>query len=178
MQSQSRSFASNIQQSARPKHALQPEHPNVFQALARPAQRLVKGLLMVMVVAFALSSVHAQDAVPFEVSNPKSKKWPAEQATRIYSWACDLVARAVRPEKPPRLHPKFRLVLGAKDDEYIGTGGANEIHLKSWNAEKFAQGVVVVAVKDMMQTEDVVRLAHRSVSLADSTIDVSELQNH
>lgn len=178
MQSQSCSFASSAQQSAGQKHALHPEYPNVFQALARQAQRLVKGLLMVMVVAFAMSTAHAQDSLPFEVSNPKSKKWPAEQATRIYSFVCDLVARAVRPEKPPRLHPKFRLVLGTKDDEYIGNGPANEIHLKSWNAEKFAQGVVVVAVKDMMQTDDVVRLAHRSVSLADSTIEVGELQNH
>ena len=115
--------------------------------------------------------------LPFDVSNPKHKKWPEAEAARIYNWACDLLARAIRPEKPPELHPKFRLVLGASDDEFVRDSAASEIHLKSWNPEKFAQGVVVVALRDVVPRTDLARLARQSVSLADSTIDVREFRH-
>ena len=117
----------------------------------------------------------AQNTVPFEVSNLNNKKWPPAEATRIYDSACDLLARTIRPEKPPRLRPKFRLVLGAESDQFVNEGGVTEIHLKSWNPEKFAEGVVVVAVRDVLRADDLARVVHQSVSLAASTVNVHEL---
>lgn len=116
--------------------------------------------------------------LPFEVSNPKHKKWPELEASRIYTQACDLLARSIRPEHPPMLRPKFRLVLGADTDEFVRDAAVTEIHLKSWNPEKFAQGVVVVALRDLVPRPDLARLARLSVSLAGSTVDISEIQGH
>jgi hypothetical protein len=151
--------------------------------LARSAPSpLIKSLVRRVIIAFllvlfsAVGLAHAQQStLPFEVSNPKHKKWPEAQAARIYTWACDLLARSIRPEKPPQLHPKFVLVLGTDGDEYVRDTNTTEIHLKNWNPEKFAQGVVVVALRDLVHGQDLAKLAHQSVSLADSTIDAHEM---
>jgi hypothetical protein len=116
-------------------------------------------------------------ALPFEVSNPKHQKWPEAEASRIYTWACDLLARSIRPERPPRLHPAFRLVLGSGEDAFVRDQGIPELHLKSWNSEKFAQGVVVVALRDLVPRSDLARLARQSVSLAGATLDAREIQH-
>ncbi|HWX92879.1 MAG TPA: hypothetical protein VNY29_09625 [Terriglobales bacterium] len=147
-----------------------------------PISPLLKCLVRRVVIAFllllfsAVGLARAQEStLPFEVSNPRHKKWPEAQAARIYARACDLLARSIRPEKPPQLHPKFVLVLGTEGDEYVRDTKTTEIHLKNWNPEKFAQGVVVVALRDLVHGQDLARLAHQSVSLADSTIDAREL---
>ncbi len=129
-------------------------------------------LLLLISAAFGCAQ---QSAVPFEVSNPSNKKWPPAEAARIYDSACDLLARTIRPEKPPHLRPKFRLVLGSESDVFVNEGGVTEVHLKSWNPEKFAEGVVVVAVRDVLRSEDLARVVHQSVSLASSTVNVHEL---
>jgi hypothetical protein len=116
----------------------------------------------------------AQNALPFEVSNPAQKKWAPAEAQRIYSWACELLAKTVRPENPPRLHPRFRLVLGAEDNVFVRDHGVDEIRLKAWDATKFAEGVVAIAVRDVVQSNEQALLARRSVMLANSTIDVHE----
>jgi hypothetical protein len=117
----------------------------------------------------------AQDTLPFEVSNPSNKKWSPVEANRIYDSACGLLARTIRPEKPPVLRPKFRLVLGAEHDQFVNEGGIAEIQLKTWNPEKFAEGVVVVAVRDVLRADELARVVHQSVSLAASTVNVREL---
>jgi hypothetical protein len=116
--------------------------------------------------------------VPFEVSNPKHKKFSEADALHIYTQACDLLARSVRPEHPPQLRPKFRLVLGSDSDEFVRDAAETEIHLKSWNPEKFAQGVVIVALREVVPRPDLARLARLSVSMATSAVDVSDLRNH
>ena len=133
-------------------------------------------VFLMMFIAFPLVAVQAQSGLPFEISNPKNKKWPELEASRIYNSACSLLARSLRPEKPPTLHPRFRLVLGSEDDAFVRRGKVVEIHLKSWNAEKFAQGVVVVAVREVLQDDDLRRLAHQSVTMANATLDVGELR--
>ena len=116
--------------------------------------------------------------LPFEVSNPKHKKWPEIEAGRIYTSACELLARSIRPEHPPQLRPKFRLVLGTDHDEFVREGSIEELHLRSWDPEKFAQGVVVVALRELVPRPDLARLARLSVTLAGSTVDVSDLRSH
>ena len=58
--------------------------------------------LLISLVSFV--GVAQTPDLPFTVSNPKHKKWPVDEAQRIYFAACERVAKANRPEKPP-LHP-------------------------------------------------------------------------
>jgi hypothetical protein len=132
-------------------------------------------LLCALLLLITAVSGCAQNSLPFEVSNPAKKKWSPAEAARIYDSACDLLARTIRPEKPPVLRPKFRLVLGAESDQFVNEGGVTEVQLKSWNPEKFAEGVVVVAVRDVLRGDELARVVHQSVSLAASTINVHEL---
>jgi hypothetical protein len=132
-----------------------------------------------LLLAFGVSSAgFAQELVPFKVSNPKNKKWSREEAIRVYQSACTLVARSVRPERPPHLHPNFVLVLGADDDEVVRTGPVPEIHLKLWNVNKFAEGVVIMAARDILQTDDLNSIARQSVSSAQATVTLEELKQN
>ena len=147
-------------------------HPTLVMALKRKFGRALLSSFLMCGVAAPIVRLHAQTALPFEISNPKNKKWEATEALRIYSWACDLLARTIRPEKPPQLHPSFRLVLGAENDEFVHQDSVFEIRLKSWNPEKFSQGVVLVALSGLVRADELNRVAHQSVSLANSTLDV------
>ena len=146
----------------------------------RPTSKLLRRLpscILPYALLLLLNAVCgcAQNNLPFEVSNPGNKKWSPTEAARIYDSACDVLARTVRPEKPPHLRPKFRLILGAESDQFVNEGGVAEIQLKSWNDEKFAEGVVVVAVREVLQADDLARVVHQSVALAASTVNVHEL---
>jgi len=131
---------------------------------------------MFLLACWTSPIARAQNSLPFEVSNPAQKKWSPAEAQRIYSWACELLAKSVRPENPPRLHPRFRLVLGAEENIFVREHGVDEIHLKVWDPTKFAEGVVAIAVREVVQSDEQARLAHRSVMLANSTVDVHEKQ--
>jgi len=79
-----------------------------------PASKLLRRLpshLLPCALLLLLTAVCgcAQNTLPFEVSNPSNKKWSPAEASRIYDSACDVLARTIRPEKPPHLRPKFRL---------------------------------------------------------------------
>jgi hypothetical protein len=167
----------NATESASPQPALPLAGFHVLLLNPRLARRAFIALFLLVLVTSANMAHAQQSTLPFEVSNPKHKKWPEAQAGRIYTWACDLLARSIRPEKPPQLRPKFRLVLGTDGDEFVRDTNATEIHLKNWNPEKFAQGVVVVALRELVQGQELARMARQSVSLADSTIDVREIPN-
>lgn len=131
---------------------------------------------LLMVILAPLVKAQMRDSLPFEVQNPSGKHWSSEEAGRIYLSACDLVARSIRPDKPPHLQPRFRLVLGADSDQFVRSDSVNEIQLKAWDAQKFAEGVVAVAIRDVLHSEDLVKIAHQSVILANSTLDVRKLQ--
>lgn len=99
--------------------------------------------------ASGLVSVHcgAQNAaaLPFEVSNPKGLKWSAEEAARIYKQACAVVARSLRPDRPPLLQPAFVLVLGARENQVVRIDRNSELRLKKWDPEGFAEGTVILS---------------------------------
>jgi hypothetical protein len=135
-------------------------------------------LLLMLLTAGVITSAFAQQPAPFEVSNPKHKKWSSEEAGKIYYSACEILARTVRPEKPPRLHPRFLLVLGANDNEVLRTNVAVEIHLKSWDADKFAEAMVMVAAREVLQRDDLAKIARQSVSFARSTVSVNRLEEN
>jgi hypothetical protein len=118
----------------------------------------------------------AQSSLPFEVSNPKKKKWPAEEAGRIYNSACAHVARAIRPESPPHLHPKFVLVLGARDNETVRNGSVAEVRLKTWDAASFAEAVVVMAIREVLNSQEVTNITRDALMAAQATVSVGELR--
>jgi hypothetical protein len=139
--------------------------------------KVVRFALGVAAVLALTAAAWCQSAKPspFEVENAKKQQYFPAEAKRIYTSACALVARSVRPDNPPTLEPHFRLVLGTDDDEFVRDGTVSEIHLKSWNSEKFAEGVVAVAIRDVLHGDDLEKIAHQSVILADSTLDVREI---
>ncbi len=102
----------------------------------------------------------------------------AEEAGKIYYFACDLLARTIRPEKPPRLHPRFVLVLGADANQVLRTGSAVEIQLKSWDADKFAEAMVLVAAREVLQVDDLMKIARQSVSSAEATVSADRLRQN
>lgn len=127
-------------------------------------------------VAILCCSCVAQSSLPFEVSNPKHKKWPVDEAGRIYSSACELVARTIRPEKPPHLHPRFVLILGAQDNEMVRDGAVSEIHLKIWNSARFAEAVVLLATREVLKNEDVADIVRYAVISARASASVRDLR--
>jgi len=82
----------------------------------------------------------------------------------------------VRPERPPHLHPGFVLVLGAENDETVRTGTVSEIHLKTWNPARFAQAVVIMASREIVNSDAVTSLTRETLVAAESSVSVTELR--
>jgi hypothetical protein len=142
-----------------------------------PASKTPKfTVCLALVLSLLCVSAGAQDAPPFDVSNPKHKKWPIEEAARIYRSACALVARTVRPEKPPNLRPKFLLILGAKEDEIVRHGAEVELRLQAWDAENFAQAVVLMAADEVVRREEVPDLARSALLSSQASVSVEDLR--
>lgn len=147
------------------------------RARRRTAGRKVRFVVVVLCGLACLGGKSmAQAVVPFEVSNPKHLSWSVEEAGRIYASACQLVARSVRPEKPPQLQPRFVLVLGAKADQMVRAGGNSEIHLRKWDPARFAEAMVLLTLREAVKNEDVIRLARETLNAAESSISVNELR--
>lgn len=133
--------------------------------------------LLVAVGILLCGSCPAQTSLPFQVANPKNKKWPPDEATRLYFSACELAARAIRPERPPHLQPQFVLVLGAKNDETVRNGDVAEVHLKDWKPERFAEAVVVMALRDVLPRDRVADLVHTAVTSSEASVSVNEFKH-
>jgi len=115
--------------------------------------------------------------LPFSVSNPKHKKWPVDEAQRIYFAACERVAKAIRPEKPPRLQPKFVLILGADDNEAVRIGNSSEVRLKDWNPGAFSDAVVVMAAREVLDPRQLASLSREALLSAQATVSVADLEH-
>jgi hypothetical protein len=73
---------------------------------------------------------------------------------------------------------RFTVVIGAERDEVLArrTTQDDELWMKKWDPNVFAQGVVLLAVEQSL-TPDVVRLlSRRAVRYSNATVDVSGLQ--
>lgn len=138
--------------------------------------KLTAILVAVTLFAALCPDCVAQNSLPFEVSNPKHQKLPLDEAGRIYSSACALAARTIRPERPPHLRPKFTLVLGATDDQMVRDEAGSEIHLRVWNAATFAQAVVMLAAREILRSEDVDDIVRTAVLSARASVSVSDLR--
>lgn len=153
----------------------------ILQSSSNPVRTINKKLFHTMRSATLLGIVmlgslaFAQDDNPFAVKNEKNKDWPASEANRIYASACMLVAREVRPERPPELRPHFTLVLGAEKDQIVERNHKNELRLKEWNREKFAHGVVLLAAREVLQSKSVLMLTQRTLTWTDAVVPATEL---
>jgi hypothetical protein len=167
-------FSDSVGQRPTPiRSALLHGHP-VSTLLACSRAAIWSVLALILVGAGSISG--AQDSLPFEVSNPKNQKLPANEAGRIYFSACERVARAIRPESPPHLHPKFVLVLGAKDNETVRRGAVAEVHLKAWDSASFAEAVVLMAAREILNAQDLTTITREALLDAQSSVTVSDLK--
>jgi hypothetical protein len=152
--------------------------PSSFQDYGR---RLVARVLTCAVLAgiglAVCSPCAAQDALPFQVSNLKKQNWLPQEAARIYFSACTLVARAIRPENPPQLRPNFVLVLGAERDETVRNGTASQVHLRNWDPQIFAHAVVIMATREVLQSEQMSHLTRDVLLAAQASVTVNELKH-
>jgi hypothetical protein len=145
-----------------------------YEARFRVLNRFTR--VMVLCGFFLLCSfAYAQSDVPLLVKNPKKQTFPAGEAGRIYASVCMVVGREVRPEHPLALRPRFTLILGSDADQLVQRNQETELHLKSWDREKFAQAVVILAGREILKTRDVVLLGRRALSLTDAVVPVAEL---
>jgi hypothetical protein len=51
-----------------------------------------------------------------------------------------------------------------------------EIHLKSWNSEKFAEAAVILAAREVLQGDDLIKIVRQTVSLANATVSLNDLR--
>ena len=156
-------------------------HPQFFAHLQfsfqQPSIRLpIRIIALISGILFLAMSAGAQTSLPFEVSNPKHLDWSMEEAGRIYSTACELVARSIRPERPPRLQPKFVLVLGADQDETLRRNDTSEVRLKKWNPAHFAEAMVLMATREILKGEDLEHLTRDTLLAAQATVSVKEMK--
>lgn len=134
-------------------------------------------LVGVLIATALTGSVLAQSesGAPFEVETQKNKNFPAAEAARIYNAVCVVVAREIRPEHPPLLQPRFKLVLGADKDELIQNNDVTEIRLESWDREKYAQAVVILAGREILKTKHISQLSRRALAWTDAVVPMSDL---
>ncbi len=98
---------------------------------------------------------------------------PYAQAETIYLSACRVVEQEFHRAEP--LRPRLTLVLGANRDALYNPNRA--IQLRKWDGYRFAQGVVLLAVDDMLPKDKQILLTKLAVLEAESTVDVRELKD-
>lgn len=106
----------------------------------------------------------------FTVDNRGKDQWPAAEAQKIYFSACAIVEREFAGKRAVR--PQFRLVLGAANNSV--SFDQHELRLTRWDRFLFAQGVVMLALEDLMPLQQRKEMAIRAVNWADATIEVKQ----
>jgi len=132
-------------------------------------ERSRKWMFSIAILLLANGSV-AQDGLTIQTKS--SQPQLEEEARAIYVAACAAVQQEFRQNRP--LIPKVTLVLGATEDGVVRETG--EIRLRTWNRYLFAQGVVILALGELLPSEEKVAMAKRAVSWADATISAQQLQ--
>ena len=127
-------------------------------------------LTFLTVVLISTTACLAQDGLT--VQRKGKQKWPAAEAQKIYFSACSVVQREFGSNRP--VAPRVTLVLGASKNEVWFQG--QEIRLTKWDRYAFAQGVVWLAVVDLMPSQQRLAIAKQVVNWADATVDVEQLR--
>ena len=93
--------------------------------------------------------------------------WPAAEAQKIYRSACAVVQREFGANLS--VEPSVLFVIGADKNEV--EFGQQEIWLKNWDRNAFAQRVVLVTFGDVMHDRRAA-IGKRAVTWADATLEV------
>ena len=104
------------------------------------------------------------------IRDASNKKWRTAEAAKVYFSSCAVVQREFGIGH--ELRPAVTLVLGADKD--VLEFNRREIRLTKWDPYLFAQGVVVLAFEDLLPKKEVLSVAKRAVTWADSTVDARE----
>jgi hypothetical protein len=164
--------------------------------LSRNLRELVEWLILGMFLG-CIPHMHAKQTNPteqeFKNSTPSfgvrllkkadkvdwSPKAQAE-ADKVY----DSTLAVIQREKIGReLKPTFTLILGGEKDEITATVPQEpllplvvEIRLKKWDPYKFAQGVIKAYCFELIDRQEVLRLAARASAWANASVDVGDLK--
>jgi len=82
------------------------------------------------------------------------------------------------------LHPHFTVIIGTDINRVLESAavvngvvnGKNEIWLKKWDPVLFAEGVVVLAFRELLTDDVIKQLGDRAVRLSSATVDVAGLK--
>jgi hypothetical protein len=122
--------------------------------------------------AFSGDSVSVEGGL-LTIRNPRSQTLPYAEAQAIYLSACKTVEQEFSRTNPVR--PRLALLLGAdKDRVYFPK---REIQLTKWDRYQFAQGVVLLAMDDLLPEDKRLSLTRLAVLGAESTVDLGELKS-
>lgn len=130
----------------------------------------MKGIGLAAVVLTLATASWTQDG--FTIDGNGKNPSAAAEAQKIYIAACAAVEREFSLHRTIR--PQFRLVLGAARNSV--DFDHRELTLTKWNRYLFAQGVVMLAMQELMPPSQRAEMATRAVNWADSTIDVQQLK--
>lgn len=130
----------------------------------------MKGIALAAVVLTLATASWTQDG--FTIDGNGKSRLAAAEAQKIYDAACAAVEREFSLHRSVR--PQFRLVVGAAKNSV--DFDHREINLTKWNRYLFAQGVVMLAIQDLMSPNQKAEIATRAVNWANSTIDVQQLK--
>jgi hypothetical protein len=108
----------------------------------------------------------------FAIDNRRSQAVPYAEAQALYLSACKVVEQEFARTDPIR--PRLTLVLGASTDgvDYP----KHEIQLTKWDKYQFAQGVVILAVSEILPQDMRISLTRLAVLEAESTVGINELK--
>jgi hypothetical protein len=109
----------------------------------------------------------------FTIHNPQNQSVPYAEAQTIYLSACRVVEQEYG--RTEHLRPRLTLLLGSAEDRVYYPN--REIQLKKWDEYKFAQGVVILAVNDMLPEDKKYSLSNLALLETESTVNVSELKS-
>ena len=126
--------------------------------------------LAILSVTLAIACSGQQALV--SVSSSGTQKWSSAEVTKIYLSACSAVQREFGNSMV--LRPPIRLLLGANKDAVDFNN--KRVLLKRWDRTLFAQGVVILALEDLLTPQRKMIMTNRAVNLAEATVDIREMQ--
>ena len=109
----------------------------------------------------------------FTIVNHGSEKVSDIEAERVYLAACAAVEHEF--SRPASIRPRLTVRLGAGQN--LLHYPTREIRLTKWDKYKFADGVLELALRDMVTHDDKIRLSNLAVTQAGGTVSVCELKN-
>lgn len=131
----------------------------------------MKNMLKLLMLPVALAGMGCAQEGAVSVHSEGKQQWSPSEVNRVYLSACTAVEREFGDRK--LRHPNITLVLGA--DQNAVDFDKKKVLLRRWDQGLFAEGVVILAFEGILTPERRMIITNRAVSLAQATVNVSEL---